>query len=111
MLMRSLPEALPHSQTRSRGWVVSPKPSAFSLILSTTASCTWRSSAQIPAALNVGARGLTVTQEGTQLFRRRFTRPDLPNEVVELHPVRARGTPDQLERLVEPEAVSLGQHS
>src|SRR5256885_1057627 len=108
--MRSISTPSSSALSRMRSFA-SRNLALFSLILSATASCTWRSSAQISAALNVGARGLTVAQERAQFLRRRFARPDLPNEVVELHPIRACGTPDQLERLVEAEAVSLGQDS
>src|SRR5439155_4571535 len=64
--------------------------------------------ANVPA-LNVGARRLVFAHQRAQLLRRRLAGSDLEDEVMELHAIRARGPPDQLEGVVEAEAVPFGQ--
>jgi hypothetical protein len=57
------------------------------------------------------ARLQVIRQDFDQLSRELFTRTDLANEIVKLHPMCARCAPDELKSLLGLEAVSLGHDS
>jgi len=60
--------------------------------------------------LQIG-RLLNVREMWCELIRRRLARLDPSHEVLELDPIRPRGAANDVERLVDLEAVALGEYA